>query len=61
MNEKEPKAPKTYVVRYQANQGDPLNISADSFKVDEDVITFTTGGTTTAVVRGAWVAVTQNP
>jgi hypothetical protein len=63
MNEKDPKAPapKSYVVRYQANQGDPLTLTADSFKVDGDVITFTTGGQPTAVVRGAWNAVTQNP
>lgn len=55
-------APKSFVVRYPANQGDPLTVTADSFKADEQgVVTFTTGGATTAVVRGNWTAITQNP
>jgi hypothetical protein len=51
----------TYIVRFPADQPAPLTVQADSFEAEADAVTFTTDGNVSAVVRGSWVSVVQQP
>ena len=51
----------TYTVKFPGDSPPPLNIQADGFEAEADTLTFMTDGAVSAVVRGTWVAVVQQP
>jgi len=51
----------TYTVKFPGDQPPPLKVQADSFEIEADAVTFTTDGAISAVVKGNWIAVTQDP
>ena len=50
----------TYTVKFWRHAA-ALKVQADSFEIEADAVTFTTDGAASAVVKGSWIAVTQDP
>jgi len=53
----------TYVASFSGGQPAPMSVQAERFEVEAgaDQATFYTGGAVTAIVRGGWLAIVQQP